>query len=73
MCAAAQGWVGLGRIVYIASSAQLTKWLEEWGVPPSPVRPLPIQEVAPGVEVVGPVPELVDEVRALHERRHRRG
>lgn len=73
MCAAAHGWVGLGRIVYVASSAQLTGWLEEWGVPPSPVRPLPIQEVVPGIEVVGPVPELVAEVRALHERRHRRG
>lgn len=73
MCSAAHGWVGLGRIVYIASSAQLTEWLEEWGVPPSPVRPIPIQEVVPGIEVVGPVPELVDEIRALHRRRHHPG
>lgn len=73
MCSAAHGWVGLGRIVYIASSAQLTEWLEEWGVPPSPVRPIPIQEVVPGIEVVGPVPELVDEIRALHRRRHHSG
>lgn len=70
MCAAAHGWVGLGRIVYVASSAQLTEWLRELGVPPSPVRPIPIQEVVPGVEVEGPVPELVDEIRALHVRRH---
>ena len=70
MCAAAHGWVGLGRIVYVASSAQLTGWLRELGVPPSPVRPIPIQEVVPGVEVEGPVPELVDEIRALHVRRH---
>ena len=28
MCAAAHGWVGLGRIVYAASSAQLVTWLD---------------------------------------------
>ena len=69
-CAAAHGWVGLGRVVYVASSAQLVGWLEELGVPPAPVRALPIQEVAPGVTVEGPVPELLDEVRALHRRCH---
>ena len=68
MCAAAHGWVGLGRIVYVASAAQLAEWLAEMGVPPAPVRPLPIREVAPGVEVEGPVPELVEEVRELHRR-----
>ncbi|OLL18854.1 MULTISPECIES: nucleoside deaminase [unclassified Rhodococcus (in: high G+C Gram-positive bacteria)] len=70
MCAAAHGWVGLGRVVYVASSAQLVGWLEELGVPPAPVRALPIQEVAHGVTVEGPVPELLDEVRALHRRCH---
>ncbi|CDZ87340.1 nucleoside deaminase [Rhodococcus ruber] len=70
MCAAAHGWVGLGRVVYVASSAQLAGWLEEMGVPPAPVRSLPIREVAPAVTVEGPVPELVDEVRALHRRCH---
>ncbi|GHH41627.1 tRNA(Arg) A34 adenosine deaminase TadA [Streptomyces umbrinus] len=70
MCAAAHGWVGLGRIVYVASSEQLSAWLGELGVPAAPVRPLPIQEVAPGVLVEGPVPELADEVRALHHRFH---
>ena len=34
MCAAAHGWVGLGRIVYASSSRQLAEWLEELGVPP---------------------------------------
>src|SRR5690606_6980605 len=43
MCAAAHGWVGLGRIVYICSSEQLAGWRAEWGLPPSPVRTLPIQ------------------------------
>lgn len=73
MCAAAHGWVGLGRIVYVASSAQLAEWLAEMGVPPSPVRPLPIQEVVPDAVVDGPVPELVEEVRALHRRYHGAG
>ncbi|KMS73952.1 cytidine deaminase [Streptomyces viridochromogenes] len=72
MCAAAHAWVGLGRIVYVASSEQLTGWLAELGAPAAPVRPLPIQEVAPDVAVEGPVPELTDDVRALHFRFHGR-
>lgn len=71
MCAAAHGWVGLGRIVYVSSSEQLTQWLSEWGVPPPPVRALAIQEVVPGIEVEGPVPDLAEEVRRLHDRLHR--
>ncbi|MGY1711247.1 nucleoside deaminase [Geodermatophilus sp. SYSU D00758] len=73
MCAAAHGWVGLGRIVYVASAAQLDGWLAELGVPPAPVRPLPVQDVAPGVPVEGPVPGLDEEVRGLHRRYHRGG
>ncbi|WP_416974137.1 nucleoside deaminase [Streptomyces sp. 4F14] len=69
---AAHAWVGLGRIVYVASSRQLTAWLAELGVPAPPVRPLPVQEVAPGVPVTGPVPELAGEVRELHRRFHTR-
>jgi tRNA(Arg) A34 adenosine deaminase TadA len=71
MCAAAHAWVGLGRIVYVASSEQLAGWLVEWGVSAPPVRTLPVHEVAPGVVVDGPVPELVEEVHALHRRFHR--
>ncbi|TPQ23179.1 nucleoside deaminase [Streptomyces sporangiiformans] len=70
MCAAAHGWVGLGRIVYVASSEQLASWLGEWGVPAPPVRTLPIGEIAPGVIAEGPIPGLADEVRALHRRFH---
>ncbi|WP_327590687.1 nucleoside deaminase [Nonomuraea sp. NBC_00507] len=73
MCAAAHAWVGLGRIVYVASSEQLAAWLSELGVPAPPVRTLPINDVAPGVEVEGPVPELADEVRDLHRRFHSGG
>jgi tRNA(Arg) A34 adenosine deaminase TadA len=72
MCSAAHGWMGLGRIVYAVSSAQLGEWLAEWGVPPGPVRPLSVQEVAPGVPVDGPAPELAEEVRALHLALQRR-
>jgi tRNA(Arg) A34 adenosine deaminase TadA len=68
MCAAAHGWVGLGRIVYAASSEQLSAWLAELGVPAPPVRPLPINDVAPDVVVEGPVPELAEPVRELHRR-----
>jgi tRNA(Arg) A34 adenosine deaminase TadA len=70
MCAAAHAWVGLGRIVYVASSEQLAQWLSQLGVPAPPVRTLPVHEVAPGVAVEGPVPALTEEVHALHRRFH---
>lgn len=70
MCAAAHGWVGLGRIVYASSSAQLTKWLTEFNVPVPPVKTLPIQAVVPGLPVEGPVPELAEQVKLLHQQLH---
>ncbi|GAA4791969.1 nucleoside deaminase [Streptomyces ziwulingensis] len=66
MCAAAHAWAGLGRIVYVASSEQLVDWLSALGVPAPPVRALPVREVAPGIAVEGPVPELTEQIRALH-------
>jgi tRNA(Arg) A34 adenosine deaminase TadA len=72
MCAAAHGWVGLGRIVYVASSQQLSEWLAEIGVAPSPVRPLPIHAIVPGIVVDGPVPDLVQRVHDLHRQFHGR-
>ncbi|HET9631191.1 MAG TPA: nucleoside deaminase [Terrabacter sp.] len=68
MCSAAHAWVGLGRIAYAVSSAQLTAWRSEWGAPPSPVAALSIRDVVPGAVVDGPAPELEDEVRELHRR-----
>src|SRR4051794_31231286 len=74
MCSAAHSWMGLGRIVYAVSSAQLGEWLAEWGIRPGPVRALSVQEVAPAVPVDGPATELADEMRALHlEHQRRRG
>ncbi|WP_410770297.1 nucleoside deaminase [Fontibacillus sp. BL9] len=70
MCAAAHGWVGLGRIVYASSSAQLAQWLGEMGVPASRVRNLPIQDVIRDTAIDGPVPELAEQVRELHRRLH---
>ena len=63
MCAAAHGWVGLGRIVYASSSEQLVSWLAEPGVPAPPVRTLPIREVVPDLVVEGPIPGLAEQVR----------
>lgn len=68
MCAAAHGWVGLGRIVYATSSAQLAGWLAEWKIPRSRVRDLPIQQVLIGIEVDGPAPELAEEIHELHRQ-----
>lgn len=66
MCSAAHAWVGLGRIVYATASAQLTQWLAEWGSDPSPVAPLPISTVAPGVLAEGPVAEYAVEMKSLY-------
>ena len=70
MCAAAHGWVGLGRIFYAASESQLAAWLAELGVPAPPVRSLSVNEVAPAVVVEGPAPELTEQIRELHRRFH---
>jgi tRNA(Arg) A34 adenosine deaminase TadA len=72
MCSAAHGWVGLGRIVYAHSSAQLAEWLDEMGVPRPPVRIIPIEDVIAGVEAQGPIGEFEAKVRELHRRFHRR-
>lgn len=69
MCSAAHAWVGLGRIVFASSSAQLASWLAGWGVPTAPVATLPITTVAPGVEVTGPVDDLAEQVRELQRLR----
>ncbi|WP_395244251.1 nucleoside deaminase [Agromyces sp. MMS24-K17] len=68
MCSAAHAWVGLGRIAYVASSAQVAAWRSGVGAAPGPVAALPIEVVAPGLAVDGPVDVLVPEVRDLIER-----
>jgi tRNA(Arg) A34 adenosine deaminase TadA len=68
MCAAAHGWVGLGRIVYASSTRQMGAWLAELGVGPAPVLPLAIPDIVPRVEVAGPAPDLAEQVHDLHRR-----
>lgn len=68
MCAAAHGWVGLGRIVYASSSRQLTQWMEELGAEPGPVRPLPIGDVLRGADVEGPELSLSGRLKELHRQ-----
>lgn len=70
MCAAAHGWVGLGRVVYASSSEQLATWLTDLGVSAPPVQTLPIREVVPDAVVDGPVPGLAEQVHDLHRRLH---
>ncbi|WNK19466.1 nucleoside deaminase [Halomonas piscis] len=72
MCAAAHGWVGLGRIVYVSSSKQLGEWLAAMDVPPPPVATLPVEQIVPGIAVDGPVPELAATMEALHREYHGR-
>ena len=54
MCSAGHAWVGLGRIVYAASTEQLTALAAGLGArPPGPVAPLPITRSRPGLPVAG--------------------
>ena len=69
MCSAAHAWAGLGRIVYISSSKQLSTWMDEMGVTStSPINSLTIQEVAPNVAVDGPIAGLDEEIKVLQQR-----
>ena len=68
MCSAAHAWVGLGRIVYAVSGAQLVEWRKSFGASPSPVAALPVQTIAPGVKVEGPEPSLQARMHDLHHR-----
>jgi tRNA(Arg) A34 adenosine deaminase TadA len=70
MCAAAHGWVGLGRIVYASSSEQLAVWLDEMHATPPPVATLPINTVVPGLATEGPFMVLAGPIRELHQRYH---
>lgn len=66
LCPAGHAWVGHGRIVYAASTAQLAEWRHDWGLT-GPVSPLRINAVAPGLPVAGPALELAAELRELHQ------
>lgn len=65
------GW--FSKIVYASSSEQLVQWLSEMGAPSSRVRNLPIQDVIRDTTVDGPVPELAEQVRQLHQQLYDEG
>lgn len=67
MCAAAHGWAGLGKIVYAASSKQLTEWLDEIGADLPRVKTLPINEVITNTVVLGPVEEFAETLKSYHQ------
>lgn len=66
MCSTLHAYAGLGRIVYVASAQQFVQWRAEFGGRPSSVHMHPINDIAPGVLVEGPVPQLEDDIRELH-------
>lgn len=70
MCSAAHAYCGLGPIVYISSTEQYSMWMREAGVGGAGVvRPLAINDVAPGISVDGPVAGMDEQVKALHMER----
>lgn len=68
MCAAAHGLVGLGRIVFATSTAQLVEWKRQLGHESLGIKPLRITDVLPEANVSGPFSEFADVVRALHAK-----
>lgn len=68
MCAAAHGWVGIGRLVFVMSTPQLVELRASLGLAAGSVAPLRAQDVALQITVEGPEPTLVDAVAALHRR-----
>lgn len=69
MCSAAHAYAGLGQIKYASSTVQYVSWMKDSGIKLGAVAPLSITEVAPGIPVEGPVPDLANKVRELHVRR----
>lgn len=66
MCAAAQGWVGIGRLVFAMSAAQLAVLSSDLDAPA--IAPLPATMVAPGLTALGPDPSLSPILTALHRQ-----
>lgn len=67
MCAAAHGWANLERIVYASSTKQLVKWLSEFGLKPSNVKPLSLEMVLENTIIEGPVLSFESEIYNYHK------
>ncbi|WP_026859459.1 nucleoside deaminase [Jeotgalicoccus psychrophilus] len=66
MCSSAHALAGLGRIVYVSSSAQLRAWQKERGITErSALKGLSIEEVINDTEIDGPDEELSQQVKQL--------
>lgn len=71
MCAAAHGWVGIGKLVYLSSGEQLGSWLEEFGAPPAPIKSIPAEKIIKNVEVKGPATgSLLERIKEMHRTYH---
>ena len=68
MCAGTQYWANIGRLVYGISERSLLQLTGDH--PENPTLDLPCREVfargQKAIEVIGPVPEMHDEIVALH-------
>lgn len=68
MCAGTQYWANIGRVVYGMSEARLLQLTGNHAE--NPTLDLPCRELfargQKAVEVIGPLPELEDEIAALH-------
>ncbi len=75
MCAGTQYWAHIGRLVYGLAERELLALTGDH--PENPTLDLPCREVfargQKAVQVVGPVPELADEIAALHRDFWQRG
>lgn len=70
MCSTSHALVGLGKIVYVSSSKQLSEWLKDLNVESGSYSVKSIQEMIPNAVVEGPHEELSQKVKALHVRYH---
>jgi len=71
MCAAAHGWIGIGKLVYLSSGEQLGSWLEEFGVSPAPINFISVEQIIKNVELKGPVTGgLLERIKILHRTYH---
>jgi len=69
MCAGAHGMAGIGTVVYAASGRQLNEWLEEFGVAPTAINLIPIEDVVKDITVRGPAEgELLERIKRLHRK-----
>lgn len=68
MCSSAHALIGLGRIVYASSSAQLKTWQKEFGITErGALKGLSIEEVINDTEIDGPDKELAEQVKQLQQ------